>query len=146
MVLTPSMQQSSRKERFNFSAPDFLPLEKAWGLNQACALLPVAFPCLMTQPDRGALDGLKIDRSSQPRGRSFPWGLLGGLLLIGGGILWWWMQPGAPLVKLATVRAQTVKAAGESQTLLNASGYVTARRAATVSAKVTGKVTEILVE
>src|SRR5262249_30694058 len=31
-------------------------------------------------------------------------------------------------------------------TVLNASGYVTARRAATVSAKITGKVAEVLVE
>jgi len=30
--------------------------------------------------------------------------------------------------------------------VLNASGYVTARRAATVSSKVTGKVTELLIE
>jgi HlyD family secretion protein len=35
---------------------------------------------------------------------------------------------------------------GEERTLLNASGYVTARRAATVSSKVTGKVVEVMVE
>ena len=100
----------------------------------------------MSQPDRGALDGLKIDRSSQRPGRSFPWGLLLGLVFLASGAAWWWLRPSLPAVKLATVGAQTVQAAGESQTLLNASGYVTARRAATVSAKVTGKVTEILVE
>ena len=37
-------------------------------------------------------------------------------------------------------------ASGASRTLLNGSGYVTARRAATVSSKVTGKVTEVLIE
>jgi len=36
--------------------------------------------------------------------------------------------------------------AGGDRTVLNASGYVTARRAATVSSKVTGKVTEVLIE
>jgi len=35
---------------------------------------------------------------------------------------------------------------GERSTVLNASGYVTARREATVSSKVTGKVVEILIE
>src|SRR6185369_11339285 len=34
----------------------------------------------------------------------------------------------------------------KDRTLLNASGYVTARREATVSSKITGKVTEVLVE
>ncbi len=35
---------------------------------------------------------------------------------------------------------------GGERTVLNASGYVTARREATVSSKVTGKVTEVLIE
>ena len=35
---------------------------------------------------------------------------------------------------------------GGGGTVLNASGYVTARRQATVSSKVTGKVTEVLIE
>jgi RND family efflux transporter MFP subunit len=37
-------------------------------------------------------------------------------------------------------------AVGEGQTVLNASGYVTARRQATVSSKVTAKVMEVLIE
>jgi HlyD family secretion protein len=37
-------------------------------------------------------------------------------------------------------------AAGADRTVLNASGYVTARREATVSSKVTGKVVEVLIE
>ena len=48
------------------------------------------------------------------------------------------------MVRTAVVR-QTL--AGDGQpTVLNASGYVTARRQATVSSKVTGKVVEVLVE
>ncbi|MDF1524632.1 MAG: biotin/lipoyl-binding protein, partial [Trueperaceae bacterium] len=52
-----------------------------------------------------------------------------------------------PVVK--TVRAATAverTATREGSTVLNASGYVTARRRATVSSKVTGKVVEVNVE
>ena len=99
----------------------------------------------MTSSDRGALDSLKIDRKVRPR-RSFPWVAVILLLALAGGAFWWWRRPVVPEVKTAVARAQVARAAGENQTLLNASGYVTARRAATVSAKVTGKVTEVLVE
>ena len=99
----------------------------------------------MTSSDRGALDSLKIDRKVRPR-RSFPWVAMILLLALAGGGFWWWRRPVVPEVKTAVARAQVARAAGENQTLLNASGYVTARRAATVSAKVTGKVTEVLVE
>ena len=99
----------------------------------------------MTSSDRGALDSLKIDRKVRPR-RSFPWMAVILLLALAGGAFWWWRRPVVPEVKTAVARAQVARIAGENQTLLNASGYVTARRAATVSAKVTGKVTEVLVE
>jgi RND family efflux transporter MFP subunit len=99
----------------------------------------------MTSSDRGALDSLKIDRKVRPR-RSFPWMAVILLLTLVGGAFWWWRRPVVPEVKTAVARAQVARTAGENQTLLNASGYVTARRAATVSAKVTGKVTEVLVE
>ena len=42
--------------------------------------------------------------------------------------------------------ARPAPAAGAARTVLNASGYVTARRQATISSKVTGKVTEVLIE
>ena len=100
----------------------------------------------MSSSDRGALDGLKIDRTARPSRRSFPWLLVLSLASLAGAGVWWWQRPRAVEVRTASARGQIVRAAGESQTLLNASGYVTARRAATVSAKVTGKVTEILVE
>jgi RND family efflux transporter MFP subunit len=47
------------------------------------------------------------------------------------------------------VRTAVARAAGQEpvmHTVLDASGYVTARRQATVSAKITGKVTEVLIE
>jgi RND family efflux transporter MFP subunit len=99
----------------------------------------------MTDSTRGALDSLKIDRSAQRPRRGFPWGWVLLLLALGGGVLFW-KWPRSPEVKTAIAKAQVSRSEGGSQTLLNASGYVTARRAATVSAKVTGKITEVLVE
>ena len=94
-----------------------------------------------------SLDDLKIDRSRERR-TSFAWvaWLVILLVLAGGGAAgWvWWQDAQTPVVTTATVYQTT---AGDSQpTVLNASGYVTARRQATVSAKVTGKIAEVLVE
>ena len=100
----------------------------------------------MDSLDRGALDGLKIDRSQVRGRRSFPWGWVMLLAVVASVVGWWMTRTRAPEVKTAVARAQVMRAGGEGSVLLNASGYVTARRAATVSAKVTGKVTEILVE
>ena len=59
------------------------------------------------------------------------------------GANWWFNRP-----RTAVVRAVTVPqlSTGAGRTLLNASGYVTARREATVSSKVTGKVVEVHIE
>jgi RND family efflux transporter MFP subunit len=60
-------------------------------------------------------------------------------------LLAWWVAGGNsdPVVATASVREVTTTAGGA---VLDASGYVTARRKATVSSKVTGKVVEVLVE
>jgi HlyD family secretion protein len=96
--------------------------------------------------DKATLDGLRIDRSAAPEGGKgrLAW-ILGAilLLLIAGGVFAWLRLPRAAGVRVAPVRERPGTAAG---TVLNASGYVTARRQATVSSKVTGKVTEVLVE
>jgi RND family efflux transporter MFP subunit len=55
-----------------------------------------------------------------------------------------WARFSVPTVRTVAARAST--AAAGSASVLDASGYVTARRAATVSAKITGKVTEVLIE
>jgi RND family efflux transporter MFP subunit len=65
------------------------------------------------------------------------------LVVVVAGALWWFNRPKAVAVR--TVAVQEVSAGGQ-KTLLNASGYVTARRVATVSSKVSGKVQEVLVE
>ena len=55
----------------------------------------------------------------------------------------WWTRERPIEVEVAAV---TERAAGAQASVLNASGYVTARRRATVSSKVTGKVIEVNVE
>jgi HlyD family secretion protein len=96
-------------------------------------------------PDKYTLDELRIDRSRRPRSR-WPVALVVVMLAIAGaavGAYQWYHRPKAAVVRTVVVQAAT---AGGERTLLNASGYVTARRRATVSSKVTGKVTEVLVE
>jgi RND family efflux transporter MFP subunit len=61
----------------------------------------------------------------------------------GGGAAYWFKRERPIAVEVATV---TERAAGAQATVLNANGYVTARRRATVSSKVTGKVIEVNVE
>ncbi|HUD83422.1 MAG TPA: efflux RND transporter periplasmic adaptor subunit, partial [Candidatus Saccharimonadales bacterium] len=50
------------------------------------------------------------------------------------------------IISVHTAMAREVANPSVERTVLNASGYVTARRQATISSKVTGKVTEVLVE
>jgi HlyD family secretion protein len=97
-------------------------------------------------PDRQTLDDLRIDRSAARRRGSAGWLIVLLLLLLGaGGAAYWWLQRPRPVV-VRTVLVQAPRGASGDRTLLNASGYVTARREATVSSKVTGKVVEVLIE
>ena len=66
------------------------------------------------------------------------------LLVLAGGIAWAVTRNRGVEVKVAPARV--VAAGSDGGAVLNASGYVTARRQATVSSKVTGKVTEVLIE
>ena len=95
-----------------------------------------------------SLDDLKIDRSrdGRPRAAWIAW-LAAGLVVLGGGGAagWrWWEEARIPAVRTAAVR-QAAPADGQP-TVLNASGYVTARLQSTVSSKVTGRIVEVLVE
>jgi len=92
------------------------------------------------------LSALKIEREplNTGGGRWLKWVVL--LVLLGGagGGAWYWFTRERPVdVEIASV---TERAAGTQASVLNASGYVTARRRATVSSKVTGKVIEVNVE
>jgi HlyD family secretion protein len=97
-------------------------------------------------PPKPTLDDLRIERSSKPESSSRFWPVAIGLavLVLAVGTIWWLKQPKVIAVRTVLVREATGN--GIERTVLNASGYVTARRQATVSSKVTGKVTEVLIE
>jgi HlyD family secretion protein len=97
--------------------------------------------------EKPSLDDLRIDRSDRETGgsRSRLWIVLAVLVLLGlAG--WWWLSRPRP-VEVRTAAAQ-VREGGPAAAgaVLNASGYVTARRQATVSSKITGKVMDVRVE
>ncbi|MGN6184612.1 MAG: efflux RND transporter periplasmic adaptor subunit [Thermoanaerobaculia bacterium] len=94
--------------------------------------------------DKAALEGLRIHRSEETRSRVPVWAIVvpvALLLLIGA--YWLFGRGSAKEVRVAPAKA----IAGETRgAVLNASGYVTARRQATVSSKVTGKIIEVFIE
>jgi HlyD family secretion protein len=93
------------------------------------------------------LESLRLDRGAVRAGsRRGLWiGLAAVLLAVLAGGWWWASRTQAATVRTAAVTARGATGGGPG-TVLNASGYVTARRRATVSSKVTGKVAEVLVE
>jgi RND family efflux transporter MFP subunit len=93
------------------------------------------------------LASLRIDSSARgSASRRGVWIGLVVLLVLGGAGLWLWSnRVEAAAVKTAVVVSRTGTASAPGA-VLNASGYVTARRRATVSSKVTGKVLEVFVE
>ena len=97
------------------------------------------------------LKELRIDRSEKATGGSgggsrWPWILV--FLLLLAGAAWWFLLRGetTPEVQVASVRQVSPAAAMARSSVLDASGYVTARLQATVSSKVTGKILEVWVE
>jgi RND family efflux transporter MFP subunit len=94
------------------------------------------------------LKQLQIDRDAPddaPPSRVLVWiGTAAGLAL-GGAVLFWRISGGEALpVVVEPARALPAVAGGAS--VLDATGYVTARRQATVSAKITGKVRDVRIE
>ena len=99
----------------------------------------------MNQPN-SPLDALRIERKPAPEPN--PW--LGRfvvavlILVLLAAMVWWYFIPRA--IEVQTAEARRIVRDGADETVLNASGYVTARREATVSSKVTGKVVDVLIE
>ena len=92
------------------------------------------------------LAALRIERTPDAPSRRRPlvWIAILLLLTATAAVAWFWFSGPRPAeVQVAPV---TARAAGTQAAVLNASGYVTARRRATVSSKVTGKVIEVNVE
>jgi RND family efflux transporter MFP subunit len=96
--------------------------------------------------DKATLDGLRIHRNEPVARRRSPLVVAVPLVLI---LLTFgiWALSRNRGAEVTVAQAKTVvSGAGGGGSVLNASGYVTARRRATVSSKVTGKVTEVYVE
>ena len=96
---------------------------------------------------KSRLEALKIDRGEEsptPRRGRLALVAVAGLALLGVAAFVL-LRPRAVPVRTALV-AEAGSGSGGAAAVLNASGYVTARRQATVSSKVTGKVVEVLVE
>lgn len=92
------------------------------------------------------LASLRLEREpdSRPGRRWVGWLVLVVLLLGTAAGGWWWYSRERPVeVEIATV---TSRQAGTQAAVLNATGYVTARRRATVSSKITGKIVQVNIE
>ena len=101
--------------------------------------------------DRAALlNQLRIDRSEPPPsgGSAKWWATAIAVILIGASAIWYLMRPtGVPIsTAVAQSAASGGSAAATGASLLDASGYIVARRRATVSSKVTGKVVKVMLE
>ncbi len=93
------------------------------------------------------INALKIDRTAAtPAGGGRLWLLVPSALIVL--TLGWWflLRPGAGAVMVQTDTARRPPSIAAASSVLDASGYVVARRQATVSSKLTGKVEEVLVE
>ena len=106
-----------------------------------------------TRVDNGdLLKELRIERAHRDDhdgggGARWPW-IVGGvvvvLLALAGGAAWWLLGSRAVAVQTATAAAPST--ASGSAAVLQATGYITARRQATVSAQIIGTLTEVLIE
>ncbi|GAC1627752.1 MAG: efflux RND transporter periplasmic adaptor subunit [Nevskia sp.] len=101
--------------------------------------------------DKSALlHQLRIDRSEEPgpgRRGWLRWLIVAVVLIAGAGAaLATFGKPDGVPVKRVAARAVGGSGAAAGGSLLDAAGYVVARRAATVSAKITGKVVAVLIE
>ena len=92
-----------------------------------------------------SIEELRIDRD-RPRSGNAGRAVGAVLILLALAALFYgWRRAGARPLVSAAIAVETA-AGGARETVLNASGYVTARRQATVSSKVTGQITEVLFE
>jgi len=98
-----------------------------------------------TMENSELLKELRIDRGAAPPPSRKPlWATLVLLLLVGVAVAIWYLFVGSAALPVKTAIAQPMSSANASAaSVLDATGYVTARRAATVSAQITGTLTEL---
>ncbi|MEW5982880.1 MAG: efflux RND transporter periplasmic adaptor subunit [Acidobacteriota bacterium] len=98
---------------------------------------------------RASLSELKIDEGARYAGKGRV-GVWVGVFVVTAALAattWYWFgRPPALPVTVATVAEAGAQASAGQPAVLNASGYVTARRRATVSSKMTGKIVDVRVE
>lgn len=98
--------------------------------------------------DQNALNSLRIERNATPptdqssRSKYWVYALVIAAVLGAGA----WLLLGNQAIEVELAEVTATRSNGGPATVLDASGYVVARRQATVSAKVTGKVEEVLIE
>jgi HlyD family secretion protein len=99
--------------------------------------------------EKPSLNDLRIDDQARYGGQSRVgmWVVVSVLLVGAASGAWFWFRAPRPVpVRVAAVAELAGSERGGPPAVLNASGYVTARRRATVSSKLTGKVIEVNVE
>ena len=97
--------------------------------------------------EKSTLDQLRIERAPEKETTKFSkaWLFIVVLLLLAASAAYYYWFEHDSSLEVRTVVARELRSEAAA-TVLNASGYVTARRQATVSSKFTGKVTEVLIE
>ncbi len=100
--------------------------------------------------NQALLGQLRIDRTQReagfdPRRRRWIAGGLLVLLALSAAGVWFGLSGGAAL-PVRTAVARPIAGGGANASVLDATGYVTARRQATVSAQITGTLTDVLIE
>jgi RND family efflux transporter MFP subunit len=99
--------------------------------------------------DKSALlNQLRIDRGVAPAraGKAWIWWSIAGVVVAAVLAGWWWTRPGAVSVHMVKATAIAGGGAAAAGSILDASGYVVARRQATVASKITAKMVELDIE
>ncbi|HET9049014.1 MAG TPA: efflux RND transporter periplasmic adaptor subunit [Chiayiivirga sp.] len=102
---------------------------------------------MTTNPSAELLNELRLERRAAPPPARFNswWALVPVLLLLAAGAAWYLGNREKPL-EVRTAKALSMGTDTANGSVLDASGYVVARRMATVSSKVTGRVQDILIQ
>jgi RND family efflux transporter MFP subunit len=101
----------------------------------------------MDEDKSALLQQLRIDRGGEPvsGGRGRLWLAAAAALLIAAAGLWYWLPPSGVPIHIAVAQPVSTDAAGAAS-ILDASGYVVARRQATVASKITGRLVDLRIE